>query len=190
MISPPVQLGSGRWPVAATLSLCCLTVLISLPVAETRAATPGKTSLCSANEKTWFEATFVGNAGAIAVCSLPDAGDPIGRIRVLQLTTSAAGSDKPLPVVIAEARGKARSSVFTIRRYTRPRTTYLKFELKNNRLKTVIYDSFEQGQTDTRMKEVPVDAKTEPRETVLRPQTEPLSLMGLEGVVQTLPFDE
>lgn len=147
-------------------------------------------SLCAANETVWFEADYVGSQGMIAVCSRPKGNDAIGTIRVLQKAGMGNNVRTADIRVLAEASGDQRASVFTIRRYTRYRTTYLKFSFADRHMETVIYDSFDDGQTATSMKQDPLAANTATQEIQLKSRSASLSLMGLESVVRVLPFDE
>lgn len=147
-------------------------------------------SLCAANETVWFEAGYVGSQGMIAVCGNLEGDDATGTIRVLQ-KAGTGNDDRTADIrVLAEASGDQRASVFTIRRYTRYRTTYLKFSFADRHMETVIYDSFDDGQTSTSMKQTSLTTKSKSRETQLKPRSGSLSLMGLESVVRILPFDE
>lgn len=188
MISLQTRRARRRFSIAMTPALAALTALLSIATSGAQADTTK--TLCGPNEKIWFEAAYADDTGKIAVCSTPGGGDNIGTIRVLRLHRVSAGSNQPQPVVIARAKGAERAGVFTIKRYTRPQTTYLKFEFKNNLMTGVIYDAYDNGETSTSLKEIPAGANTTPREIELKPKTEALSLMALEGVVQTLPFDE
>lgn len=147
-------------------------------------------SLCGPHEKAWFEALGPGGRSAFAVCSEPDDADPIGTIRAKQASLISSGMNEPRTIVVAEASGEERAAVFEIRRYTRPQTTYLKFSFRNDRIAVTIYDDYDNGETASRLVETPLDGDAEPAELVLRPETEPLSLMGLEAVVASLPYDE
>lgn len=147
-------------------------------------------SFCAGNEKSWFEADTIGSKGWIAVCSRPESNDAIGTIRVLQKAGTGSDSRSIGVRTLAKASGDQRASMFTIRRYTRYRTTYLKFSFADGNLETVIYDSFDNGQTATSMKQASMTAKTKSQEIQLRPRSASLSLMGLESVVRILPFDE
>ncbi len=147
-------------------------------------------TLCAPKEKVWFEADFVGSQGRIAVCSRPRDNDIIGTIRVLRKSGAGQDTGNADVRVMAEASGDRRASVFTIRRYTRFRTTYLKFSFTDRHRETVIYDSFDDGQTATSMKQVSLPQKSSPQEIQLEQRSGSLSLMGLESVVRKLPFDE
>lgn len=147
-------------------------------------------TLCAADEKVWFEADYVGSQGRVAVCSRPRDNDSIGTIRVVQKSGSGEDAGTADIRVLAKAGGDRRASVFTIRRYTRFRTTYLKFSFTGQNEKTVIYDSFADGQTATSMKQASLPMKSAPREIQLKQRSGSLSLMGLESVVRNLPFDE
>lgn len=144
-------------------------------------------SLCTSGEKVHFEAGIAGSNDTIAVCSTPKDGDTIGTIRVLR---SNATSGTAHAAVLARASGDKRATVFTIRRYTRPRTTYLKFSFMTEQGVVVLYDADDNGQRSAHMKETPRTGSAAPKETDLVPRSEPLSLMLLEPVVRTLPFDE
>ena len=82
---------------------------------------------------------------------------------------------------------------FTLRRYTRPRTTYLKFEFTTGGYQYAILDGSdaEAAQQEppelrvTRLSDGVVVARHD-----LAPTTGPLSLMQLETLVRSAPFDE
>ena len=173
-------IGFGESAIACTFALGAL-------FATATSVQPASPSLCATGETIHFEAGLAGSEGSIAVCSTPNDGDKIGTIRVLRSEGTAGKAD---PAVLASASGDRRAAVFTIRRYTRPRTTYLKFSFMTDRDEVVLYDADDNGQRSVHMKETPRTGPAAPRETDLIPRSEPLSLMLLESVVKSLPFDE
>lgn len=179
----------STWPRRAVQGLFAAALMVFIP-SGLSSLSAQEQSLCAVNEKGWFEADYVGSQGMIAVCSRPEGNDAIGTIRVLQKTGTGKNVGTADIRVLAKASGDQRASVFTIRRYTRYRTTYLKFSFAGRHMETVIYDSFDDGQTATNMKRASLTTKSMPQEIQLKPRSESLSLMGLESVVRILPFDE
>lgn len=179
----------STWPRRAAQHLLVAGLVVFVPTGWSNLSAQEQ-SLCAAKEKGWFEADYVGSQGRIAVCGHPEGNDAIGTIRVLQ--RGGTGSDVGTADfrVLAKASGDQRASVFTIRRYTRYRTTYLKFSFAGRHMETVIYDSFDDGQTATSMKQTSLATQSTSEEIQLKPRSGSLSLMGLESVVRILPFDE
>ena len=93
--------------------------------------------------------------------------------------------------MLAEAGGDDRAKTFTLRRYTRPQTTYLKFEFtsKDGR-RVAIYDDFADGETGTRVKLSTATDTSDPTPAAHVPPSEPLAIMALEPVVSAQPYDE
>ena len=151
-------------------------------------ASAADASLCPAGDKVWYEADAEGAGLRIAVCSRPAAGDEVGKISVYSGKKTASGFER---TVLAEAGGKDRAKTFTLRRYTRPQTTYLKFEFTAADGRYVaIYDDFAGGETDTRVKLSKASDTSDPMTAAHVPPSEPLSLMALEAIVSAQPYDE
>jgi len=176
-------------PRRAVRYLTLATFLLFAAIGSKHLSAQGGT-LCATGEKVWFEADYVGSQRRIAVCGRPSGNDSIGTIRVLQKSGTGNDTGTANIRVMAKASGDRRASVFTIRRYTRFRTTYLKFSFADENEETVIYDSFADGQMATSMSQASLPNKSTPRETQLKQRSESLLLMGLERVVRILPFDE
>ena len=145
-------------------------------------------SLCPAGDKVWYEADAKDAGLRIAVCSRPASGDEVGKISAYSGKKTASGFER---TVLAEAGGKDRARTFTLRRYTRPQTTYLKFEFtsKDGR-RVAIYDDFADGETGTRVKLSMASDTSDPMAASHVPPSEPLAIMALEPVVSAQPYDE
>ena len=106
-------------------------------------------SLCPPDDKIWYEAETGDEDLRIAICSRPAADDEVGRIAVYVGKKGSSGSQRTL---LAEADGKDQAKTFVLRRYTRPQTTYLKFEfISKDGRRVAIYDDFADGEPDTRV---------------------------------------
>ena len=79
---------------------------------------------------------------------------------------------------------------FTFRRYTRPRTTYLKFEFTSEGFNYEILDGGDDTETSTELRVTRVSDGEVIAEHPLLPTSTPLSLMQLEDLVNVAPFDE
>ena len=125
---------------------------------------------------------------SLARCSRPAADDKVGRIAAYVGKKGSSASPRTL---LAEADGKDRAKTFVLRRYTRPQTTYLKFEFtsKDGR-RVAIYDDFAEGENDTRVAISESTDASEPAAATHVAPSEPLSIMALEPVVSAQPYDE
>lgn len=145
-------------------------------------------SLCPVDGKVLYEADAADGSFRVAVCSEPDTSDSIGTISIYSGTKAADGFTSTL---LLQAQGKTREKAFVIRRYTRPQTTYLKFEFTaQDGRRYTIYDDFDNGQASTRVawKKPSEGAGAEPADFVS--VAAPLMLMSLEAVVSVQPYDE
>ena len=88
----------------------------------------------------------------------------------------------------ATAKGSAKK--FTARRYTRAQATYFKFEFTTKGYNYEILDGAEGNDTDTGLRVIRVSDGKVVAEHDLAPDTKTLSLMALEDLVKTAPFDE
>ena len=79
---------------------------------------------------------------------------------------------------------------FTIRRYTRPQVTYLKFEFTNGGFNYEIIDGSDGDEIYTGLRVVRVSDGETISEHELKLDTQHLSLMALEDLVPSAPFDE
>ena len=145
-------------------------------------------SLCPPGDKIWYEAETGDADLRIAICSRPAADDEVGKIAAYVGKKGSSGSQRTL---LAEADGADRAKTFVLRRYTRPQTTYLKFEFtsKDGR-RVAIYDDFAGGETDTRVALSQSADPSEPAAASHVAPSEPLSIMALEPVISAQPYDE
>ena len=171
-----------------SLPLSGLTTLLAAAAVPFASAAAAQDSLCPPGDKVWYEAEMVDADMRIAVCSRPAAGEDVGRIAAYSGNKITGGSQRTL---LAEAAGKDRAKSFVLRRYTRPHTTYLKFEFKAKDGRSVaIYDDFVAGEGDTRVAISANAGPSEPAAAVHVAPSEPLSIMTLEPVVSVQPYDE
>lgn len=156
---------------------------LGLVVAATPAAAE---SLCAAGESVWFDARAKGGETRISVCGAPKVND---QVAWLQFREGVPGTVKfAWP---EERAGSMRK--FTLRRYTRPRTTYLKFHFQIDGIDHAILEGHEADfdpPTSVSYRVMRVADETVLSETDLEPTTEELSLMGLEYHVRSAEFDE
>lgn len=162
----------------------------SLPVALALMAFSGSgyasSGLCGAGETAWFSAAVEGSEKTVSICgsaSLEGSGAWIdyrfgkpGQIE-LQFPPKPSGS----------------LDVFTVRRYTRFRTTYLKLEFDNGGYNYAILEFHEVDADPEYSATLRVRRNSDGNDVAsfkLIPQSEPLNIMRLENHVRTEPFDE
>lgn len=140
-------------------------------------------TLCTGEDWVVFNATSDASGKIVSICMTEgDDSTPshltyrFGRPGAVELIYPPSGADW--------------SEKFTFRRYTRPRTTYLKFEFTNDEHNYEILDGGDDEGAYTGLRVVRVDDGEILTEQQLTPATEPLSLMQLEDLVRTEPFDE
>lgn len=174
-----------RFRPADCLKSTALAAAVALAASSANAM---QTSLCPDGDIVHYEADAADGSRRIAVCSTPGSADTIGAISVYSGTKTSNGFAGTLMV---QANGAERRKTFVLRRYTRPQTTYLKFEFTaRDGQRISIYDDFDNGETGTRVawKEQTGDTGVEPSDFVS--VSEPLMLMALEPVVSVQPYDE
>ena len=92
--------------------------------------------------------------------------------------------------LVYPANAERSAEKFTIRRYTRPQVTYLKFEFDNGGFNYEIHDGGEGDEIYTELRVVRLSDGKTVAEHPLKLDTKHLSLMALEGLVPSAPFDE
>jgi hypothetical protein len=163
----------------ATVFLCAVSTAAPVSVAAA--------GLCADDERTWFSAEVESSDDLVALCG-PEAVD--GVLAWLQFRQGPPGQ-----AALAWPEKRAGSiNAFTIRRYTRPRTTYLKLDFDRGNETYAILEGFEDVGGAT-MHDVGLRIRRDRDETTdknfeLKPTTEPLVLMRLESFVPSAPFDE
>lgn len=160
---------------------------LALAAAFAAAAMPASAeSLCAAGETAWFDARGKGGETRVSVCGAPKVND---RVAWLQFREGAPGA-----VTFAWPEKRAGSTQkFTLRRYTRPRTTYLKFHFQIDGIDHSILEGHEADfdpPTSVSYRVMRISDETVLSETDLDPSTGELSLMGLEYHVRSAEFDE
>ncbi len=141
-------------------------------------------TLCAGEDWVVFNATSNTNGKIVSICMTEgDNSTPshltyrFGRPGAVELVYPASGA--------------SWSEKFTYRRYTRPGTTYLKLEFTNNGYNYEVLEGYDENEGQyTGLRAVRVDDGEIVTEHQLTPATESLSLMELENLVRTEPFDE
>lgn len=147
-------------------------------------ATAGGIGHCTAGQTAWFSAAVKGSDKVVSLCgSLASNGKPgwleyrFGRPGAVELRYP----DK--------RTGSLRA--FTYRRYTRPRTTYLRLEFTRDGLRYAIDEAFEADMSPQSSVSLNVVRSSDGKEVAsyrLTPETEPLRMMRLEDKVPTRPY--
>jgi hypothetical protein len=143
-------------------------------------------SHCGEGETVWFSAAVEGSSKLVSICgsaSLEAEGAWLeyrfGRPGEIELRFPA------------ESAGSL--SAFTIRRYTRPRTTYLKLEFDNGGYNYAILEGHQADEDPQSTASLRVRRQSDGKDVAdldLVMSTEPLIMMRLENRVRTEPFDE
>ena len=143
-------------------------------------------SHCGAGETTWFNATVDGASKQVSICG---SASLEGGSAWLQYRFG-----KPGDIDLQYPKNHAGSmSAFTIRRYTRPRTTYLKLDFVNGGYTYAILEGFgadEDPQSTATLRVTRNSDGAEAASLDLAMTTEPLNIMQFEYKVRTEPFDE
>lgn len=162
-------------------ALCLMAIIAAFSAPAANAAT-----LCSVDETAWLNAKIEGTDKLVTLCGAVSAD---GVPTTLQIRVGKPGSmEKRAPAVERTSLKK-----FTYRRYTRPRTTYLKLEVTQNDLSFAILERFQADETlqsSTTLRITKASSGTEISSETLQPTTEPLQIMKLEKYVKNAPFDE
>ncbi len=158
-------------------------IVIPMAGSGTDADTVGYDTLCTGEDWVVFNAVSQKNAKIVSVCMTEGDDTTPGH-----LTYRYGAPGKPELVFPKAAKGSVRQ--FTSRRYTRPQTTYLKFEFTTKGFNYEIFDGADGDETYTELRVVRVSDGKTVAEHPLTPNTDTLSLMELEEIVKTAPFDE
>ncbi len=144
------------------------------------------TSLCAASEKVWFNAQVKESSQLVSLCG---AAPVRGTVAWLQFRM---GVPDDLSVIWPLGReGSARA--FTLRRYTRFRTTYLKFEFRIGDQEFAILEddvSEDTPQYSLRLRVRKAPGETELANHRLKSISKPLAMMRLGNHIRSLPYDE
>jgi hypothetical protein len=135
---------------------------------------------CDGDGKIWFNAMVAGTSDVVTVC---------GDHRWLRYNFGPIGRQE---LVYPKAKGGSNNA-FTLRQYTRPGTTRLKFEFSNGGYRYAILESLEQDGTPRTSASLQVTRISSGRvvsDLDLSVTTKPLLLMELARQVRSAPFDE
>ena len=157
--------------------------VIPMAGGATDADTVAYKTLCTGEVWVVFNAVSEQNGTIVSVCMMEGDDTTPGH-----LTYRYGASGKP-ELVFPAARARSPEQ-FIIRRYTRPQVTYLKFEFENGGFNYEIHDGGEGDETYTELRVVRTSDGEVIAEHPLVPDTDHLSLMALEGLVPSAPFDE
>lgn len=162
-------------------ALFFMAIIAALSATSANAAT-----LCSIDETAWLNAKIEGTDKLVTLCGMVSAD---GVPTTLQIRIGKPGRmEKRAPAV-----DRTSLKRFTYRRYTRPRTTYLKLEVTQGDLNYAILERFEADETpqsSTTLRITKASGGKEVSSETLLPSTEPLQIMKLEAHVKNAPFDE
>ncbi|MEM6622258.1 MAG: hypothetical protein AAF674_08530 [Pseudomonadota bacterium] len=159
---------------------------IVIPMAgqgSTDADQVGYATLCTGEDWVVFNAVSQKNGKLISVCMAE--GDDTTPSHLTYRYGAKGVAELVFP---AMAKGSARQ--FTSRRYTRPQVTYLKFEFTTGGFNYEITEGGEGDEITADLRVIRVSDGKVVAEHMLTPQTEPLSLMQLEDLTKTAPFDD
>ncbi|MEM7058669.1 MAG: hypothetical protein AAF557_13840 [Pseudomonadota bacterium] len=140
-------------------------------------------TLCTGEDWVVFNATSQKNGKLVSVCMTE--GDDSTANHLTYRYGKPGNVELTYPAV---AQGSAKK--FTARRYTRPQTTYLKFEFTTKGYNYEIHDGGEGNDTYTGLSVIRVSDGKTIAEHGLIPDTKSLSLMQLEDLVRTAPYDD
>jgi hypothetical protein len=154
--------------------------------AQTAAAQTAATSHCGAGETIYFNAAVDGSPKVLSLCG---SASLEGNGAWLEYRFGEAGD-----VELRYPSGNADPmSAFTVRRYTRPRTTYLKLDFSNKGYTYAILEAFDADEDPQSNVSLRVRRDSDGKDVAdldLVMSTEPLNIMQLENKVRTEPFDE
>lgn len=168
------------------LALAALAGSARIAAAQTATVQVAAASHCGAGETIYFNATVDGSPKIVSLCgSASLEGDGAW----LEYRFGAPGHvELQYPSANADLM-----SAFTVRRYTRPRTTYLKLEFDNAGYNYAILEGHgadEDPQSTASLRVRRLSDGEDVADLDLAMSTEPLSIMQLEYKVRTEPFDE
>jgi len=140
--------------------------------------------LCTSDEVAIFNATMKGGDRVVSLCA-----DHADKATWLQARMGRGGQvGRTFPETRAGSLKK-----FVFRRYTRPRTTYLKLEFDTGGRNYTIFESFDGSENPPDASSLRIRSLAggnEISDTELVRTTPPLNLMRLENRVTTKDFDE
>jgi len=161
--------------------------MIALTFAATLLSSPvlaGPQSHCVAGEKTWLNAVVATSGKIVSLC-----GSQAAAAGWLQYRFGKPGDAE---LVYPENRNGSLAA-FTLRRYTRPQTTYLKLEFTNKGYTYAILEGFDGSASPRESSDLRVKRNSDGKELVNTPiklTTPPMAVMQLEDRVVSKPFDE
>ena len=152
-----------------------------IPVAGSTDADALKGSLCTGEDWVVFSGTSQKNGKIVSICMME------GDDEMPSHLTYRFGTPGNVEMIWPKrAKGSARQ--FTLRVYTRPRTTYVKFEFETGGYEYAILEGSDGNETDASLR---VTRLSDDKVVAEHPLTLLNSeLMMLDGLVRTAPFDE
>lgn len=172
--------------IALTLALAALAGPIQIAASPIAVAQDTAPSHCGAGETVYFNAAVEGSPKIVSLCG---SADLEGDDAWLQYRFGEAGKiELRYPAENADFR-----SAFTVRRYTRPRTTYLKFDFSNDGYTYAILEGYEADENPASTAFLRVRRDSDDEDVAkfdLTMSSDPLNIMTLEYKVRTEPFDE
>ena len=159
-----------------------LTIIMALSAIGTAFAADG--SHCTGSESAVFSATLQGSDSIISLCA-----DNADAASWLQARIGKPGE----PEVVFPAKKSGSLKKFTVRRYTRPQTTYLKLEFDHDGRNYAVFEFFDalsDPREGSNLRIRRISDGSDLSDTPLERASDPLSLMRLENQVTTAEFDE
>jgi len=171
---------------AFILALAVLAAPAQVATSRPAVAQDTATSHCSAGETVYFSAAVDGSPKIVSLCG---SADLEGDDAWLQYRFGETGNiELRYPAENADFR-----SAFTVRRYTRPRTTYLKFDFSNGGYTYAILEGYDADENPASTAFLRVRRDSDDEDVAkfdLTMSSDPLNIMTLEYKVRTEPFDE
>jgi hypothetical protein len=171
---------------SVSTSMALLAIALLPAVLKAGPASAVEPSHCAAPDKTWFNAKVTGSAKVVSICGSASLAEPTSWLEY------RFGKIGHIELSFPQSRSGSLSD-FTLRRYTRPRTTYLKFEFDNGGYNYAILEEFNADYEPHSAAQLRVRGDSHGPDIhnfALTMTTPPLSLMALEPFVRKAPFNE
>ena len=172
--------------LAVTPAALAQTNPIVIPMAGSGATDANKVTyptLCTGEDWVIFNARSIVSNKYVSVCMTEGDDSTPGHL------TYRYGQPGAVELFHPE-QAQRSAQAFTLRRYTRPQVTYLKFEFTRGGYNYEILEGSEGATTETFLRVVRVSDGKTVLEHALTPNMSSGSLMELEGFVPSAPFDE
>lgn len=141
-------------------------------------------SHCESGEKAWLNASVAATGKIVSVC-----GSSAAEAGWLQYRYGRPGDAE----LVYPENQNGSLAAFTLRRYTRPQTTYLKLEFTNDGYTYAILEGFDGSASPRQSADLRVKRNSDGKEVVNTPlalTTQPMAVMHLEDRIVSKPFDE